>query len=190
MMPYSLKQAAAACGRSRSSVYEAIRNGRLKAEQDEKGRFVIQPDDLKNVFPEHSENVHSEREKTQINEEKHSLFLQTIASLENTVEALKDERNEWREQAKAAATTIEKQAEALAMATAASARAITQADEMRRQLGAIEHTNPEPKADTTPAPPIKTRSAVRPGFWMALAAATIAAAASWQLWWSWWTGGN
>ena len=189
-MPYSLKQAAAACGRSRSSVYEAIKSGRLKAEQDEKGRFVIQPDDLKNVFPEHSENVHSEREKTQINEEKHSLFLQTIESLENAIDALKDERNEWREQAKAAATTIEKQAEALAMATAASARAITQADEMRRQLGAIEHTKPESKADTLPTPPTDARAAVRPFFWMAIAAATIAAAALWQLWWPWWTAGN
>ncbi|GEM_PF-1814504 len=187
-MPYSLKQAAAACGRSRSSVYEAIKSGRLKAEQDEKGRFVIQPDDLKNVFPEHSENVHSEREKTKINEEKHSLFLQTIASLENAVEALKDERNEWREQAKAAAKTIEKQAEALAMATSASARAITQADEMRRQLGAIEHTKPEQKADTPPAPPIKAPAAVRPVFWIVLAVTTIAAAATWQLWWPWWTG--
>jgi DNA repair exonuclease SbcCD ATPase subunit len=189
-MPYSLKQAAAACGRSRSSVYEAIKSGRLKAEQDEKGRFVIQPDDLKNVFPEHSENVQAEQEKTQINEEKHSLFLQTIESLENAVEALREERNEWREQAKAAATTIEKQAEALAMATAASARAITQADEMRRQLIAIEHSKPEPKADTSSAPPTDVRAAVRPVFWMALAAATIAAAASWQLWWPWWTGVN
>jgi hypothetical protein len=189
-MPYSLKQAAAACGRSRSSVYEAIKNGRLKAELDDKGRFVIQPDDLKIVFPEHSENVQLEREKTQINEEKHSLFLQTIESLENAVEALKEERNEWREQAKAAATTIEKQAEALAMATAASARAITQADEMRRQMGAIEHTKPEPNADTTPAPPIKAIAAVRPFFWVVLAAATIAAAATWQLWWPWWTSGN
>jgi hypothetical protein len=40
----------------------------LKAEQDEKGRFVIQPDDLKAVFTEHSENVHAEHEKTKINE--------------------------------------------------------------------------------------------------------------------------
>jgi DNA repair exonuclease SbcCD ATPase subunit len=189
-MTYSLKQAAAACGRSRSSVYEAIKSGRLKAEQDEKGRFVIQPDDLKNVFPEHSENVQAEREKMQINEEKHGLFLQAIESLENAIEALKDERNEWREQAKAAATTIEKQAEALAMATAASARAITQADEMRRQLIAIEHTKPEPKADTSSALPTDVRAAVRPVFWMALAAATIAAAASWQIWWPWWTSGN
>ena len=189
-MPYSLKQAAAACGRSRSSVYEAIKSGRLKAEQDEKGRFVIQPDDLKAVFPEHSENIQSEREKAQINEEKHSLFLQTIESLENTVEALKDERNEWREQAKAAATTIEKQAEALAMATAASARAITQADEMRRQLIAIEHTKPESKVDSTPAPPIKAPAAARPVFWIVLAVSTIAAAAMWQIWWPWWTSGN
>jgi hypothetical protein len=79
--------------------------------------------------------------------------LQTIESLENAIEALKEERNEWCEQAKAAATTIEKQAEALAMATAASARAITQADEMRRQMGAIEHIKPEPKPEAAPVPP-------------------------------------
>ena len=176
-MAYSLKQAASVCGRSKSSVYDAIKSGRLKADQDEKGRFVIQPDDLKAVFPEQSENVQAEHQKTSINNEKNSLFLQKIESLENAVAALQDERNEWREQAKAASVTIEKQAAALAAATTASARAITQADEMRRQLGALEHT----KADPTPALPEPAQApaallGASPWFWFALAIAATCAA--------------
>ena len=132
-MPYSLKQAAAACGRSKSSVYEALKSGRLKHELDEKGRFLIEPDDLKAVFTERPENVQSEHEKTPLNDEKNSLLLQTIESLEKAVAALEGERNEWREQAKTAAATIENQAAALAGMAAASARAIAQADEMRHQ---------------------------------------------------------
>lgn len=150
-MPYSLKQAAAACGRSRSSVYEAIKDKRLKVDKDEKGRFIIQPDDLWAVFPKQPENVHAEREGTPLNDEKHSLFQQKIESLERTVMALEAERDRWYEQAKSAAATIEKHAAALAAATTASARAITQADEMRRQWTALESVKPPPQ-DQAPAP--------------------------------------
>jgi len=107
--------------------------------------------------------------------------LQKIESLENAVAALKDERNEWREQAKAASVTIEKQAAALAAATTASARAITQADEMRRQLGVLEHTKADPPTDLpepAQAPAAFLGASAR--FWVALAlAATIAAAWLW-----------
>lgn len=144
-MPYSLKQAAAACGRSKSSVYEALKSGKLKHELDEKGRFRIEPEDLTAWSGEYPKNVQSAREQTDINDEKNSVFRQKIEFLERAVADLTEERNAWREQAKAAAVTIENQAAALATATAASARAITQADEMRRQFLAIEAAKPAPQ---------------------------------------------
>ena len=145
-MQYSLKQAAAACGKSKSTVYEALTSNRLKHTKDDKGRFIIEADDLNTVFPKQSENVYLEREKTPLNDDKHSLFLQTIESLKDKVTALEADRDRWHEQAKDAAHTIEQQAAALAAATVASARAITQADEMRRRMEAIEAPKQEAKA--------------------------------------------
>jgi hypothetical protein len=177
-MPYSLKQAATACGRSKSTVYAALKSGALKHELDEKGRFIIRAEDLEAVFPKHSGNVQEEREKTEPNDEKNSLFLQKIAFLEQTVTNLTEERDQWREQAKAASATIEKQAASLATATAASARAITQADEIRRQLLAIEAATAPPTPE--PAPSDRDAVTVRSIFWWALALAASAAA---LLWW-------
>lgn len=151
-MPYSLKQAAAACGKSKSTVYEALISNRLKHTKDDKGRFIIEADDLNTVFPKQSENVYSEQEKTPLNDDKHSFFLQTIESLKDKVTALEADRDRWHEQAKDAAHTIEKQASALAAATVASARAITQVDEMRRRMEVIEAPKQEAKASVEPEP--------------------------------------
>jgi hypothetical protein len=189
-MPYSLKQAAAACGKSKSTVYEALTSNRLKHTKDDKGRFIIEADDLNTVFPKQSENVYSEREKTPLNDDKHSLFLQTIESLKDKVTALEADRDRWHEQAKDAAHTIEQQAAALAAATVASARAITQADEIRRRMEAIEAPKQEAKASAEPeprpaaepepanqnAPALKPR-AIRPWLWVVLVIAGIFAAA-------------
>jgi len=60
----------------------------------------------------------------------------------------------------------------------------------RRRLTAFLTHQPSPEITPVPKPPTEARATVRPVFWIAIGAATIAAAASWQLWWPWWTGGN
>ncbi|MGZ8245240.1 helix-turn-helix domain-containing protein [Methylomagnum sp.] len=189
-MPYSLKQAADACGRSKSTVWGALKDGKIRHTLDEKGRFRIEPEDLAEWLGEQPQNVQPEREKTDVNDEKNGLFRQKIEFLEQTITTLTDERNQWREQAKAANATIANQAASLATATAASARAITQADEMRRQLLAIEAPQPEPPPPA-PVPQIEARPpAIHPVYWLAFGAIALAAAATAPYWLPWWTGKN
>jgi hypothetical protein len=50
-MGLSLVEAARQAGISKSSVWRAIRDGRLKAKRSRNGRFAIDPDELTRVFP-------------------------------------------------------------------------------------------------------------------------------------------
>lgn len=50
-MALTLNQAAKACGRSKSTLLDAIRSGRMSAPKDDRGRYVIDPAELHRVFP-------------------------------------------------------------------------------------------------------------------------------------------
>lgn len=50
-MALTLNQAAKACGRSKSTLLDAIRNGRMSAPKDDRGRYAIDPAELHRVFP-------------------------------------------------------------------------------------------------------------------------------------------
>jgi hypothetical protein len=50
-MPYSLGQAAKACGRSKTTIHRAITSGRLSASRTEAGGYSIDPAELDRVFP-------------------------------------------------------------------------------------------------------------------------------------------
>lgn len=50
-MALTLNQAAKTCGRSKSTLLEAIRSGRMSAPKDDRGRYVIDPAELCRVFP-------------------------------------------------------------------------------------------------------------------------------------------
>ena len=50
-MALTLNQAAKACGRSKSTLLNAIRSGRMSAPKDARGRYVIDPAELHRVFP-------------------------------------------------------------------------------------------------------------------------------------------
>lgn len=50
-MNLSLNKAAKTCGRAKSTILDAIRNGRLSAPKDERGRYSIDPSELHRVFP-------------------------------------------------------------------------------------------------------------------------------------------
>jgi excisionase family DNA binding protein len=51
-MPYTLSQAAKACGRGKTTVFRAIKNGKLSAIRDETGgTWLIEESELFRVFP-------------------------------------------------------------------------------------------------------------------------------------------
>ena len=45
-MALTLNQAAKACGRSKSTLLDAIRSGRMSAPKDDRGRYAIDPAEL------------------------------------------------------------------------------------------------------------------------------------------------
>lgn len=50
-MALTLNQAAKTCGRSKSTLLDAIRRGRMTAPKDDRGRYAIDPAELHRVFP-------------------------------------------------------------------------------------------------------------------------------------------
>lgn len=58
-MKMSLNQAAKTCGRAKSTILDAIKNGRISAPKDDRGRYEIDTSELHRVFPfkltEHTE---------------------------------------------------------------------------------------------------------------------------------------
>ena len=50
-MALTLNQAAKTCGRSKSTLLEAIRSGRMSAPKDDRGRYAIDPAELHRAFP-------------------------------------------------------------------------------------------------------------------------------------------
>ena len=50
-MALTLNQAAKACGRSKSTLLDAIRSGRMSAPKDDRGRYAIDPAELHRAFP-------------------------------------------------------------------------------------------------------------------------------------------
>ena len=50
-MALTLNQAAKACGRSKSTLLNAINSGRMSAPKDDRGRYAIDPAELHRAFP-------------------------------------------------------------------------------------------------------------------------------------------
>jgi predicted site-specific integrase-resolvase len=50
-MPYSLHQAATACGVNKSTILRAIKAGKISAVRDEQGQWQVEPAELHRVYP-------------------------------------------------------------------------------------------------------------------------------------------
>lgn len=60
-MALTLNQAAKICSRSKSTLLEAIRSGRMSAPKDDRGHYAIDPAELHRAFPFQSQNRSSDR---------------------------------------------------------------------------------------------------------------------------------
>lgn len=60
-MALTLNQAAKTCGRSKSTLLEAIRSGRMSAPKDDRGRYAIDPAELHRAFPFQSQDRSPDR---------------------------------------------------------------------------------------------------------------------------------
>ena len=167
-MGYSLQQAAEAAGKDPSTIWRAIKNGRISAKKGESGTLDIDPAELHRVFPPVALKLAQQD------------ALQEVASVELVSEnrELKAKVELLREMVDRLNGLLDKESE-----------------DRRRLTMMLTH---QPKIDTQPAQatnaaPIARPSVwwgVRPAVWLASVAAIIAAAATWPLWWPYWTGIN
>lgn len=137
-MPYTLGQAAKATGKQKSTILDAIRGGRLSAIRDDKNQWQIDPAELFRVYPP---NTDTEREETppthskiELLEEKIRHQEREIRRLEQTADDLRADREDLR----------------------------SDRDHWRRQATHLLTHQPEPKADTQPAPPTKAAPVPEP----------------------------
>lgn len=87
-MKLTLNKAAQTCSRSKSTILEAIRSGRLTAPKDDKGRYAIDPAELSRVFPFRASDQSDNRSPTPVPTylENH----QNSEALEREVELLRE----------------------------------------------------------------------------------------------------
>ena len=132
-MRYTLGQAATATGKSKSTIQRAIENSRISAEKNDNGHYSIDPSELHRVYPPvasatvaktvaqndtQPQTQQTERiEDNAILEEKIALREEKLRLYEKQIEELREDRDEWKEQAKRLALTYQPRQETPEKAT-------------------------------------------------------------------------
>ncbi len=167
MPPLTLNQAAREAGKSKATILEAIRGGRLSASKDEQGRYQIDPAELFRVYPA------NRSDRTEPTTQNHGQPLEAntetgflkgrLEAMAELVEQIKNERDDLRRRLDHAEAAREREADEREKAAA----------ELRRLTLLLTHA---PEIDQAPAPEAHALPFARWPFWFALALATTAAA--------------
>jgi len=112
---FTLGQAAKATGKSKGTISNAIREGRLSVMGKDGGSYQIAASELFRAFPKNgSPNVQNEQwrtpEKASLNrglEVEIGLLRERLREKDELIAEVRTERDEWREQAKAATRLLE-----------------------------------------------------------------------------------
>ena len=159
MPPLTLNQAAREAERSKATLLEAIRSGRLSAPKDELGRYQIDPAELFRVYPPTGQRPDAETATDPLlPTPETALFRQKVELLERIIRGIENERDDLRRR-------LDAESEARENAAA----------EIRRLTLMLTHQpKPEPEAKPVPTADQNGRSAtVRPWLWVALATVII-----------------
>jgi hypothetical protein len=106
-MPYSLKQAADATGRQKTTILRAIQRGKISASKDEHGEWEIDPAELHRVYDPASaassetEQVHAAISSSAdaATHREIALLREMLADKNAVIEDLREDRDRWRTQA-------------------------------------------------------------------------------------------
>jgi hypothetical protein len=97
-MPYSLKQAADATGRTKPTLLRAIQTGKISAKKTEKGEWEIDPAELHRVYPPVAQGVTSTVTSAEDVTVELLLLRQELTAKEERLAALQEERERERRQ--------------------------------------------------------------------------------------------
>jgi hypothetical protein len=95
-MPYSLKQAADATGRTKPTLLRAIQTGKISAKKNEIGEWEIEPAELHRVYPPIAQGVTLTGKPNVEEAVELLLFRQELTAKEEQLTALWEEREQER----------------------------------------------------------------------------------------------
>ena len=100
MTNLTLSRAAKECGRSKSALLDAIRDGRLSATRNDLQQWQIDPAELFRVYPpDRSANKTSEHDQPISEHQQNTLLLAKITHLEKQLATAETDRDRWQQQA-------------------------------------------------------------------------------------------
>jgi hypothetical protein len=91
-MTYSLATAAAAAGINKSTVFRAIKGGRISAQRDETGQWQIDPAEFHRVFPPLPAPATAAQQTVQHD----AMINMLISELQSVIADLRRDRDHWR----------------------------------------------------------------------------------------------
>jgi hypothetical protein len=97
-MPYSLKQAADATGRTKPAILRAIQTGKISAKKNELGEWEIEPAELHRVYPPVAGGVALTGKPDEVAVADVLLLRQELTAKEERLTALQEERERERRQ--------------------------------------------------------------------------------------------
>jgi hypothetical protein len=123
-MAIGLSEAAAATGVNRSTIYRAWKAGRVSATRTETGQIEIEPAELFRVFPPIAEqqgaqetpHPHVQADATGDNALRDSALGKEVQLLREMLDAMREDRDAWREQARKEGDERRELAQRLALA--------------------------------------------------------------------------
>ena len=174
MPPFSLNQAAKVAGKSKATLLDAIRAGRLSAPKDAQGRYQIDPAELFRVYPPtgqlpvsgtgsyHPEPVPETGSDPLETGSETALLRQKVGLLERIIEGVENERDDLRRR-------LDQEA--------------AERREAQGRLTALLSYQPTDPPPTTPEPPPTPAGQLNASlrYWVSLALVSTGAVA-----WFWW----
>jgi hypothetical protein len=105
-MPYSLAEAAAACGLNKTTILRAIKAGKISGTKDEHGGWFVEPAELHRVYPPIAADAEAadaaQRDATPPDAElrlRASLAEQRLSDLKAALDDMREQRDKWQAQA-------------------------------------------------------------------------------------------
>jgi len=125
-----LSQAAAATGVNRSTIYRAWKAGRVSATRTEIGQIEIEPAELFRVFPpvaqqqgaQEAAHPHAQTDAADDNALPDSALAREVQLLREMLDAMREDRDAWREQARKEGDERRELAQRLALAAPIAGR--------------------------------------------------------------------
>ena len=117
-MPYTLAAAAAATGLSKTTIFRAIKSGKISGSKDVNGQWQVEPAELHRVYPpfaegaectdapQHDASVHATAAVEL--ELKLAVLEERVIYLRDALDEMRGQRNAWQTQAERLALTDER----------------------------------------------------------------------------------